>query len=92
MRVFSCRAECEHDVKQLRIRLTRLRNAGEVDSAALWLKDHEYPDRAVEIHTNKNLHFLRYLLRQIPDSHVMIQSLREGPLSTNSLDRDHDVE
>lgn len=81
MPVFTCHAECEYDVEQLRHRLTTLRHAGTVTSEGAWLEGHQrgdVPDRDVTITTDRDIHFVRWLLNQIQDSHVMLRTLEEG--------------
>lgn len=54
--------------------------------------DTNITDVAVEVHVEASLEALRDVLRKIPDSHVMIETLRQVPLAENSLERDRSIE
>lgn len=85
--VFSLRAECESDTENLKRLVLLACGSAEVtvvpDSEGL-------PDQEIEIHSDIGYEALLGLIRGIPDGHVMLQTLREGPLSENSLERDYD--
>lgn len=49
------------------------------------------PDVMVEIRTQATLEELRSVLHNVPDCHVMIESLRQLPMSENSMERDRTV-
>lgn len=48
------------------------------------------PDQEIEIRADISYEALLGLIREIPDGHVMLQTLREGPLSENNLERDYE--
>ena len=81
--IFSFRAECEHDIRllfeammQQGYRLKRTVKRGIM------------PDVSVEIRTSATQQEVIELLSQIPDSHVMIQTLRPVLMKDNSMERD----
>ncbi len=87
MNIFSFRAESLPDVSEFQ----KLCHA-----AGLALTWHEqpyisYPDTAVEVHTDASLQTLQGLMRRVEDGHVMLQTLRQCPLSENSFERDVDL-
>jgi hypothetical protein len=47
---------------------------------------------AVELHTPLGLDYLRGIMRQVVDGHVMLQTLRPIPLAENKLERDFTIE
>jgi hypothetical protein len=49
-------------------------------------------DVEVEFQSDATLDQLRGVFRALADGHVMLQTLRECPLSENSLERDYDLE
>jgi hypothetical protein len=46
-------------------------------------------DTAVEIDTELSMSQLKQIIKHIPDSHVMLQTLRQCKLDKNSLERDY---
>lgn len=53
--------------------------------------DHAGPDTYVEFVSESSLEELRDALRDVPDSHVALQTLRQTFLKNNSLERDYDL-
>lgn len=95
MKTFSFRAECEHDIAEFRKTLERHGIVAELREEKLLIEFHRGPDwmgdMKVELKTEATLEDLRAAMRDQIDTHVMIQSLRELPLSENDLDRDHSI-
>lgn len=88
MPVFSFRAECHHDANAF------IRAAELTGIAASWTTHPDasgFPDVDVEASFDTDLEQLRSVLRQVPDSHVILQTLREQPLADNTLMRDYDI-
>lgn len=81
MNVFSFRAECQLDVDRLRELLPR---GSELKVVPYDLA----PDVKVEMTTGMSMGEVSQLMAALPDGHVMLETLREGPLSENSLERE----
>ncbi len=86
-RTLSFRAECEHDVRLLfeAILAEGFMLKRSIDRSQM------FPDVRVEITTSANLEEIMAIMRTIPDSHVMMQTLRAVPLNENSLEREFPV-
>lgn len=87
MNIFSFRAECQHDVDEFR-------KAIQVPSMPIILFREvalEMGEVGVELKTPDTLEQIREVMRKQPDSHVMIQTLRQLPLEENNLRRDRDI-
>lgn len=52
----------------------------------------EYGELSVEITTPCNLEALRQALREVEDGRTMLQTLRQCPLASNSLERDYKID
>lgn len=85
MAVYSFRAECLNDLEQLKKLLT---TKGTPATSRYEEVDRVMPDIRVELQTDCNLYDLQELIRSIPDSSVMIQTLKATPLAQNDLKRD----
>jgi len=86
MPVFSFRAECRLDVDKF----TRTVDQSGIASTVRIHPDADgLPDVDVEAEFDATLEQLRAILRVQSDSHVIIQTLRELPLVSNSLERDY---
>lgn len=83
MGIYSFRAECQTDVEGFRQAL----NAAEISHSIDCRPDSQFPDVDVELKTDATLEILKTLLRTVPDGHVMVETLRAGPLAENSLER-----
>jgi len=80
--VYKLRAECEHDVNEFR-RILRY------DFYSLTKTIHPYlPDTIVEIATSLALQELQDIIRQIPDGHVMLQTIALKENYTGERDYD----
>ncbi len=88
MTVYSFRAECKADLKRLSLALRTSAVRYSIRAA----RDRRPPDCAAEIETDASLETIREVMRELEDSHVMLQTLRACPLSQNSLERDFDLE
>ncbi|ELG7182132.1 TPA: hypothetical protein ACP3ZG_001625 [Pseudomonas aeruginosa] len=90
LNTFSFRAEGENDVVQFLAAAEAhgltVQGNGTVRPDADGL-----PDVDVEIQTSATLEQLQDVLRNLEDSHVMLQTLRQLPLDINSLERDYDL-
>ena len=86
---YSCRAECLHDVEELRSALESYHNEyGDFEMRVV--PDPRFPDVEVEFTSAARLDQLDAVIRGIADGHVMLQTLRQCPLADNSLERDYD--
>jgi len=83
--LFSFRAECRHDVSEFE---WRCRAVGFEPILTIY-KVENYPDVNVEMQTVAPIEKLKGIMRQVADSHVMIETLRECPLAENSLEREY---
>lgn len=95
MAVFSFRAECEHDMATFANALRAKGIAFEMDVSNLPLmvrgELRESPDMKAELKADMTLREVRLAMAEQEDAHVMIQSLRELPLSENHLGRDNSI-
>lgn len=94
MKTYSFRAECLMDIERfqrrcrasfphvLKMRKIRLKHEDGRESGEI----------AVELHTPLGLDYLRGIMRQVVDGHVMLQTLRPIPLAENKLERDFTIE
>lgn len=55
-------------------------------------KEHPFPDAYVEFKSQSELAELQQILRNGPDLHVPLQTLRPVTLRKNSLERDHSID
>lgn len=101
MTIFSFRAECAPDVYQVH---EALQGAGTLSKLTLCSveidtnrtgKPAMVPDVKVELEANLPLETLRNIMWNVPDGHVMAQTLRQVPLEQNikdyGLKRDMDL-
>lgn len=88
----SFRAECPHDVEMLVSALDNA-NPGSYLIAGSW-EDGEFPDVEVEMQIRPPLTIagLHAFMRAVPDSHVMMETLRSGPAELNSMERRYESE
>lgn len=88
MNTFSCRAECAHDTGLF---LQMVNDAG-INVEGFDVRPHTlFPDVELQFDAQADMPALLDVLRSIPDSHVMLETLRACPLSKNSLERDETV-
>lgn len=80
----SFRAECEHDVRLLFEAI--LKEGFQLKRSIK--RSQKFPDVSVEMQTSASLEEIQQMLREIPDSHVMLQTLRPLLLKDNNLERD----
>lgn len=80
----SFRAECEHDVRLLFEAI--LREGFQLKRSIQ--RSQKFPDVSVEMQTSASMEEIQQLLRHIPDSHVMLHTLRPVILEKNNLERD----
>ncbi len=85
MAVYSFRAEFQSDVDHL----FALFKTHSITHTAVVLPDDVIPDVVVELTTDAELEQLLFLLQKIPDSHVIIDTLRPLPIKENHMDRNH---
>lgn len=88
MTTFSFRAECQPDVEAFQAAMAA---AGVVATMKAAGDTSGLTDLEVEMQSDSSLGQLQYVLRQVTDGHVMLQTLREVPLAANSLERDYDL-
>lgn len=85
MNTYSFRAECMHDVEVLTALLPTMSiEDGDVAISPIVLG---LPDVKVEVLTTAPLDTLKRAMGRVPDSHVMLETLRPCPLAQNSLER-----
>lgn len=85
-KIFSFRAECLVDVQRFKAQCEKLGLA-----SILSAREGVAPDVGVEMETAASLEIIQDVMRSVVDGHVMRQTLRECPLSENSLERDYDL-
>lgn len=83
MNIYSFRAEATYDVREFELRCML---AG-IAATITYMPHEELPDVKGEVRTEASLETLLSLLSMIDDTHVMSETLRPGPLSTNDLIR-----
>lgn len=88
MAIFSFRAEGDIDVERFFASST----PGLVIAPTKVIPYAEVIDVKAEFESNGTLEQLRDVLRNIVDSHVMLETLREVPLAKNSLKRDREIQ
>lgn len=81
--VYRFRAECEHDVDELRrilgMRVTKI----------IKINEPPFPDVTVDVYSKLSLEELRDAMRQVEDGHVMVQTV--APRATYTGERDYDL-
>lgn len=93
MKTYSFRAEYVPDaVKFLNNVLTYISGRELYFTSLLIVTDPRLQEPIVQFQSKISLEELREILRNIEDSHVMLQTLRPIPLSQNKCDRDWSVE
>lgn len=90
MKTYSFRAECKFDVETFKATM-RKQNVS-LKTVKLVHDDDNLPDVQYEFTSIENIGIIQDILRTIVDGHVMLQTLRECPLSENSLVRDYALE
>jgi hypothetical protein len=85
MRVWSFRAECQADAEKFRDRCLEVQIKMTMDIVP---DGGGFPDVEAEMNTDATMNQMHDILRTMPDSHVMIQTLRECPRAENSMERD----
>ncbi len=89
MTIFSFRAECPDDLEKL---YEAFRGSNLIyQFYSNKPQDEEFPDVRVELETSASLEVIREIMRKVVDGHVMLQTLRECPLSENTLERDYEL-
>lgn len=88
MNIFSFRAECFHDVQLF---LDATTKNGTTTATIVKPDNNGFADHEIEFQSMLPLEELREVMRSIADGHVMVQTLRQCPLSENSLERDKTV-
>lgn len=91
--ILSFRAECEVDVNRFCLQ-ARLHGpiALTVRRQQLLFEDgRSSGEVAVEIESSEDLEYMRDVIRDVPDGHVMLQTLRPIPLADNELRRDYNL-
>lgn len=86
MPIFSFRAECLLDADKFTHAVDQ---SGLTSKVRIHPDTDGFPDVDVEAEFDATLEQLRAILRAQADSHVIIQTLRELPLVSNSLERDY---
>jgi hypothetical protein len=92
-KVFSFRAEFPHDIDDFQALLVSLNIPATWKIVPLYLHaGDQYPaESSAELGVVMTLQELRDTMKRQPDSHVMIQTLREIPLAQNNLERDYSI-
>jgi hypothetical protein len=96
---FSFRTECAVDLNKFIVAVDQAEDTdGDEPVLGLFIThantEESTGESYVEIATYQpvSLEWVRDIMRSIPDSHVMLQTLRQVPLAENSLKRDHTIE
>lgn len=87
MTSYSCRAECQIDVTNF---LTLAAAVGSPIRIGKFTAEQEDFDTLFEFTSDNPIEHVLDVMRQVVDSHVMIQTLRPVPLEENDLERDYD--
>ena len=82
MNTFSFRAECQADVDSFL-------QKSQVSGIKLTVTTNGFPDVEIEFESEATLEDLIEVIRKVRDGHVVYQTLRQVPLSENSLKRDY---
>lgn len=88
MATFSFRAECSDDANNFQ---QACQNANLPVNLQVTRRDQRIPDVDIEFEAGTPIEALRDVMREIPDGHVMLETLRECPLAENSLERDTNI-
>lgn len=83
---YSFRAEMPDDVEIFLGEISKIER-GLTKTWAVIYVDLRIPERHVELNTDLDLETLRNILRQIPDSHLMLETLRPGTMKDGELPR-----
>jgi len=81
LQTYSCRAECRADIDAF------LESAGPLVTDVIIEPSTWAPDCTLEFRSAAHPSQLLDLLESIPDTHVMVETLRPVPLSDNTLER-----
>ena len=84
-KMYSCRAECSLDIELF---LTTAKEHGLVIECNQIIPDQQFTDTEIEFQSSSTLEQIQTVLNDCVDCHVMLETLREVPLSNNSLERD----
>lgn len=92
MNTFSCRIECPRDIEVFFNICAENELTVNVVTMKQWIDERgiAYPDHDVEFVADASKEEILDMMREVEDGYVMMQSLRECPLSENSLKRDYD--
>lgn len=85
--LFSFRAECPNDIRDFLNAFTQ-NKPDAVLIVTNGVRDAGFPDCMFELVTDVDLETVRDIMRLVQDGHVMVQSLRQLPMSENSMKRD----
>ncbi len=86
MDIYSCRAECEHDVGVF------IEHLDDLKCEPLQVNYLGMTEWAIEFKSSLPIEQIRKVLATENDTHVMIQTLRALPLDKNNLSRDRNVD
>lgn len=86
--VFSMRAECSVDFNRF---MELAKQNGLVVEHTVRPDPDGFPDVEIEFASDSTLANIADVIRQVPDGHTMLQTLRPVPLADNSLERDYDI-
>jgi hypothetical protein len=97
MKTYSFRAECKLDVERFQMRFrASFPHVLQVRMMPLRLVNttvaQDVSEVAVEVKTPLGVDYVRAVMQEVVDGHVMLQTLRELPLNENSLERDSSIE
>lgn len=87
MNTFSFRAECLADVTAF----IGTNDDNSLTAVGIVPDMTGFPDVEVQFDSELGLEELRQRMRAVEDGHVMVQTLRQCPLSQNSLERDLNI-
>lgn len=92
---FSFRAECAHDVTEFVVAAHKAGVAVVVTrlNPMMFNETDPMPDTTAEFYCHGGaLEQMRDVLRTIPDSHVMLQTIQQVRLKDNKLERDYSID
>ena len=81
-KIYSFRAECETDIE-------RLLAAFEGKGAYIYYGDiaEGFPDQKAELGCDLECHEVLTVVMSVPDSHVIVETLKQCPITENDLER-----
>ena len=86
--VFSMRSECLTDFNRF---IELVKPDGLIHEYTVHPDTEGFPDVEIEFTSDFSLVRISDAIRQVPDGHTMLQTLRPVPLADNCMERDYDI-